>query len=157
MYFLEKTLTPQEWDLNTGFVARSYPNNTGQISSIRFRPSSSVPIYPVASPPKPVVAVYDDQRRGSLASNNSLESLFGDESPNGTLNDAMLDSVIDNDQPTTQETVSDPSSSGQQICRDIFLTSSFDGGISLWDRRRDGMVARLATGSKGAPPWCTSV
>jgi WD40 repeat protein len=145
--------------LNTGDIRRSYPNNTGQISSIRFRPNSSLPIYQVASPPKaPAPSIFDDRRRGSLASNNSLESLFGDESPNGTMNEALLDPVIDNDESTVnQESVYDTPSSEQQLCRDVFLASSYDGGISLWDRRRDGMVVRLAPGSKGTPPWCTSV
>jgi hypothetical protein len=74
------------------------------------------------------------------------------------MNEALMDSVIDNDQDTKpQETISEAPSPDQQICRDVFLTSSFDGGISLFDRRVDGIVARLAPGPKGTPPWCTSV
>ena len=149
----------QEWDLNTGFIQRSYANHTGQLSSICYRPSSTVLLYPAPSPPKPqITAVYDGRRRGSLGSNNSLESLFGDGSPNGTMNEGLMDPVIDNDQPTTtQETVTDEAVSEKETCRDVFLTSSIDGAISLWDRRQDRMVARLAAGSRGAPPWCMSV
>ena len=152
----------QEWDLNTGFIQRSYANHTGQISSIRFRPNSAtIPIYPAASPPKPVPmpSLYDNRRRGSLGSNNSLESLFGDESPtNGTMNEALLDPVIDNDDPETITTDEIPiPSSEKESCRDVFLTSSIDGAISLWDRRQERMVARLAGPSRGSPPWCMSV
>ncbi len=149
----------QEWDLNTGFIQRSYANHTGQISSIRFRPNSTVPLYPAASPPiAPVTSVYDDRRRGSLGSNNSLESLFGDEPPNGTISEGLLDPVIENDQPeTTQGPTTDDGPSEKQTCRDVFLTSSIDGAITLWDRRQDRMIVRLAAGSRGAPPWCMSV
>jgi hypothetical protein len=84
-----------------------------------------------------------------------LESLFGDESPNPAMNGGFHDSVIDNQ--ASQETVADEAPSQQEICRDVFLTSSFDGAVSLWDRRRDGMVARLAPGPRGTPPWCVSV
>ena len=76
------------------------------------------------------------------------------------MNDGLLDSVIDNVQTTTtttQETVPEDLPSEQQMCRDVFMTSSIDGGLTLWDRRRDKMVARLAPGPKGTPPWCMSV
>jgi hypothetical protein len=139
---------------------RSYANHTGQLTSIRFRPSSTVPIYPVVSPPKmPAPPTFDDRRRGSLGSDNSLESLFGDESPGG-LNEALMDEVIDNrdqNEASQESIVPDAPQTEQQVCRDVFLTSTSDGAITLWDRRRDGMVARLAPGGRGAPPWCMSV
>jgi hypothetical protein len=139
---------------------RSYANHTGQISSIRYRPSSTLPIYPVASPPKiHVPPTFDERRRGSLGSNNSLESLFGDESPGG-MNEGLMDEVIDNkdhNDASHEPIVPDEPQAEQQACKDVFLTSSFDGTITLWDRRREGMVARLAPGPRGTPPWCMSV
>ena len=145
--------------MNTGLISRSYANHTGQISSIRFRPSATVPLYPAPSPPKaPAPTVYDDRRRGSLGSNNSLESLFGDESPNGTMNGGLLDPVIDNQRSSpVPEPVENGPSSEQEPCKDVFLTSSIDGAISLWDRRQERMVARLAAAPRGTPPWCMSV
>ena len=152
-------LTIQEWDLNTGLISRSYANHTGQISSIRFRPNATVPLYPAPSPPKaPAPSIFDDRRRGSLGSNNSLESLFGDESPNGTMNGGLLDPVRDNQRSSpVQEPLPDGPSSEQEPCKDVFLTSSIDGTISLWDRRQERMVARLAAAPRGTPPWCMSV
>jgi len=62
------------------------------------------------------------------------------------------------DQPGTSEQMDIPEPrSERQICRDVFLTSSINGAITLWDRRQERMIARLATGSRGAPPWCMSV
>ena len=74
------------------------------------------------------------------------------------MNEGLLDPVIETDQPEpTQEPTIDDAISEKQICRDVFLTSSIDGAISLWDRRQNRMIARLAVGSRGAPPWCMSV
>lgn len=70
----------------------------------------------------------------------------------------MMDSIIGDDNEASQETIPlEPVDTERQMCRDVFLTSSFDGAISLCDRRRDGIVARLAPGPKGTPPWCMSV
>ena len=97
------------------------------------------------------------KRRGSSGSADELESLFGDESPNGALNGSFMEQVIDNDQPSqSQESVSE-NTEQKEMCRDVFLTSSIDGAISLWDRRQEGIIARLAAGPKGTPPWCMSV
>jgi len=114
-----------------------------------------VPIYPPKTPP--VIPTFEPpKRRGSTGSGDELESLFGDESPNGTLNGGLMDQVIDNDQaPESQETSDQPEQ--REMCRDVFMTSSIDGAISLWDRRQDGIIARLAPGPKGTPPWCMSV
>ena len=72
--------------------------------------------------------------------------------------DGMMDSIVGNDQSASQETVPlEPVESERDMCRDVFLTSSIDGTLSLWDRRIDGIVARLAPGPKGTPPWCMSV
>ena len=74
------------------------------------------------------------------------------------MNEGLLEPVIESNEPeTTREPTTDGASSEKQICRDVFLTSSIDGAISLWDRRQDRMIARLAVGSRGAPPWCMSV
>ena len=74
------------------------------------------------------------------------------------MNEALLEPVIETNQPeTTQEPTTDDATSEKQTCREVFLTSSIDGAISLWDRRQDRMIARLAVGSRGAPPWCMSV
>lgn len=70
----------------------------------------------------------------------------------------MMDSIVGNDgNETSQETVPQEPVESEQECRDVFLTSSIDGTLSLWDRRRDGIVARLAPGPRGTPPWCMSV
>ena len=150
--------------MNTGGMVRSYANHTGQISSILFRPSSELPIYPSyqpPSPPKVTTATYDNTRRGSLGSDASLDSLFGeDASPNGNINDGLHAPVIENDQPDASFSMSSDftlSGDQQQPCRDVFMSSSIDGTLSLWDRRMDRMVARLAPGPKGTPPWCMSV
>lgn len=152
----------QEWELNKGSIVRSYASHTGQLSSIRFRPSSTLPIYPVASPPKIAAPpTFNERRRGSLGSDNSLESLFGDESPGG-MNEVLMDEVIDNKDHNDAHALQEPvvpeePQAEQQACKDVFLTSSIDGTITLWDRRREGMVARLAPGPRGTPPWCMSV
>ena len=74
------------------------------------------------------------------------------------MNEGLLDPVIENGQPEiTQEPATADAPSEKQSCRDVFLTSSIDGAISLWDRRQDRMIARLGVGLRGAPPWCMSV
>jgi WD40 repeat protein len=141
-------------------VSRSFANHTSQLSSICLRPASTVPLFPALSPPKTEFApsFNYDRRRSSLGSNNDLESLFGDESPNGHLNNSLMDPVIETDQSiSSQEPMVEEQSPGKQMCTDVFLTSSIDGAISLWDRRQDRMVARLGAWSKGTPPWCMSV
>jgi hypothetical protein len=93
-----------------------------------------------------------------LGSNNSLESLFGDESPGGNVNEGLLDPVIEGDQSLTSiEMEPEQTSLEQQPCKNVFLTCSIDGAISLWDRRRDKVVAQLAPAPKNTPPWCMSV
>lgn len=70
----------------------------------------------------------------------------------------LLDPVIDNQRSSPiQEPLPDGPSSEQESCKDVFLTSSIDGAISLWDRRQERMVSRLAAAPRGTPPWCMSV
>jgi len=97
------------------------------------------------------------KRRGSSGSGDELESLFGDESPNGTLNGGLMDPVVESEQPSQPQETSSDQPEQREMCKDVFMTSSIDGALSLWDRRQEGMIARLAPGPKGTPPWCMSV
>jgi hypothetical protein len=69
-----------------------------------------------------------------------------------------MDPVIETEFSTSsQEIMAKEPSAEKQVCTDVFLTSSIDGTISLWDRRQDRMVARLGPRPLGTPPWCMSV
>ena len=66
----------QEWDLNTGSIRTSYGSNAGQISSIEFRPASSVPV-PEETGELP-------QPNGTFSSNNHMNGRDDVELANGT-------------------------------------------------------------------------
>ncbi|RDA90316.1 hypothetical protein CP533_0397 [Ophiocordyceps camponoti-saundersi (nom. inval.)] len=51
-----------DWDLNTGFIKRSFDGNAGQISSIELRPASGAPVPAEADEPMP---------SSTMASNNA--------------------------------------------------------------------------------------
>jgi transcriptional activator SPT8 len=143
--------------LNTGQTVRSYAGHTGQISSLSWRPAEiNVEISrtktPVVTPvPEPT------RRRSSVASDNSLESLFGDGGESVHTNGLLTEDVIDSAGAHEQEKIPPPQEEKKEVCKEVFLCSSIDGAITLWDRRQNHKIEKLGRSPRGTPPWCMSV
>ena len=52
----------------------------------------------------------------------------------------------DADNITTTETADQP------VADTVFMSSSFDGSLRIWDERRQGAIAKISP--KNVPPWC---
>lgn len=105
--------TIREWDLDTGKITNVFAGNTGQISTIQFRPLLALDIQ-----------FQDDS--------SDADSLFGDS----------------DDEGRARKTA--PSDT-------IFMSSSINGTVKIWDTRVSSHDAALTLGvPDGVPPWCMS-
>lgn len=120
------------WDLNTGKVINTFKDATGQISSVEYRPANGIDI-------EVQVPNEDDD----------LDSLFGDDDEDQSNNTKSKNSK------SQQQSKSATSSQQNGLDDNIFLSSSIDGSINIWDMRTNQQVLRLKT-TKGTPPWCVS-
>lgn len=122
------------WDLNTGEIVNTFKNATGQISSLEFRPAGGVDIE--------VQPTNED---------DDMDSLFGDEDdeqPNGKQQRS-------NKQQHRRLSTTNSSTTQQGLDDNVFLSSSIDGSVNIWDLRTNQQVLRFKT-TKGTPPWCVS-
>ncbi|KAM9909627.1 hypothetical protein OXX69_005258 [Metschnikowia pulcherrima] len=120
--------TIREWDLNTGKAKSLFKGNTGQISSIQYRPVGLADL------------TFDE-------SNSDVDSLFGsdEEDENG-----------DNGANVSRSSMKSETSNNKTVTEDkIFMSSSIDGAINIWDVRVSGSSPVLRLGvPEGTPPWC---
>lgn len=111
--------TIREWDLNTGKVLNLFRGNTGQISSIQYRPRGLV-----------TDLTFTD-------ASSDIDSLFGSDDDEAETSKASV-------RPKTKAVTDDK----------VFMSSSIDGAISIWDTRVSGHQAVLKVGvPDGLPPW----
>jgi transcriptional activator SPT8 len=159
-----------EWDLNTGSAVTKFSGASGQISSLEWQPVGgaliSDSLRQAASQKGGNGNQDEDQER-----RKSLGSLFGDEDEENDegdtsvgANDSKQDiqngnKSIEKDEGDDVNTDSSSSSSSPpptvQHSHSVFLTSSIDGTIDIWDRRQKSKSGTLKVPS-GVPPWCTS-
>ncbi|CCH40968.1 putative WD repeat-containing protein [Wickerhamomyces ciferrii] len=119
------------WDLNTGEIIQKFTEATGQISSIEYRPANGSHI-------ETQVPNEDDD----------MDSLFGsDEGDDGV--SKSNDNINKNDDTYQGNTGT------SNYDENIFMSSSIDGSINIWDLRTSRQVLRLKS-PKGTPPWCVS-
>lgn len=144
--------TIREWDLNTGKCINLFTGSSGQISNIQYRPEGLAD-FALSYEDSDVKIDEQDVRPES-----DIDSLFGDsdnENNEDRKNIESLDKsnsskLVTNDSKATNKTFSNDS---------IFMSSSIDGTINLWDVRvsntTSSPVLRLGV-SEGIPPWCMS-
>lgn len=122
--------TIREWDLNTGKTKHIFKGSTGQISSIQYRPIGLTDL------------TFDD-------ANSDVDSLFGsdqEEDENADTSDANISKSSIRTDSSKNKTVTDDQ---------IFMSSSIDGAINIWDARVSGSSPVLRLGvPDGTPPWC---
>ncbi|KAF5212562.1 Transcription factor spt8 [Clavispora lusitaniae] len=129
----------REWDLNTGKVVNLFKGSTGQISQIHYRPQG-------------VVDISFNPDTETAENQSDVDSLFGDS--DGEDNDKSND----NDENTSISNIKSNTSKNKLSTSDsIFMSSSIDGTINIWDARVSGTNAVLKLGvPEGVPPWCMS-
>ncbi|SGZ54932.1 CIC11C00000005779 [Sungouiella intermedia] len=121
--------TIREWDLNTGKVVNLFKGSTGQISSINYRPQGLTDI------------TFKNDGEGQNPSD--VDSLFGDsdEEDDANTSKSTVKADLARNKPSTSDS--------------IFMSSSIDGTINIWDARVSGKNAVLRLGvPENAPPWC---
>lgn len=119
--------TIREWDLNTGKVVNLFKGSTGQISSINYRPQGLTDI------------TFKNDGEGQNPSD--VDSLFGDSDDDDNTSKSTIKTDLAKNKPATSDT--------------IFMSSSIDGTINIWDARVSGKNAVLRLGvPENVPPWC---
>lgn len=121
--------TIREWDLNTGKVVNLFKGSTGQISSIQFRPQGLTDI------------TFKNDGEGQNPSD--VDSLFGDsdEEDDANVSKSSIKTDLAKNKPATSDS--------------IFMSSSIDGTINIWDVRVSGKNLVLKLGvPENVPPWC---
>lgn len=139
--------TIREWDLNTGKTTIEFLPSSGQISNIQYRPNGLEDVR---------FTIIDDSGDVSNESNKAnddddVDSLFGDSD--------QEEKQQEDDLPTRdQDAKSSPKEAQSKLHTNsnIFMSSSSDGTINIWDIRLNQPVIRLGV-SEGTPPWCMSL
>ncbi|RCK64776.1 Transcription factor SPT8 [Candida viswanathii] len=146
--------TIREWDLNTGKTVIEYAGSSGQISNILFRPNGLSDItFTVQEPEQP-----PPQSQGNKDNNDDIDSLFGSDDEDQDMDDKTTeDDRKAKESASTATTHTKPgASSTTHRNSNIFMSSSIDGTINIWDVRTANPVIRLGV-SEGTPPWCMSL
>lgn len=126
--------TVRRWDLNTGKTTAVFNGASGQISSLEYRPQG-----------------LGDLELGD-GDNSDVDSLFGDSENEDeeNKNQEYKDEKPKPKKPATSKVVRNDS---------VFMTSSIDGTVNIWDVRVSEMsqepVIKYGV-PEGVPPWCMS-
>ena len=127
--------TIRSWDLNTGKTTATYTGASNQITSLEFRPHG----------------LADLELADGDANSSDVDSLFGD-SDNENENDN------DNENGNSEQKPRKPVS---KVVRNdsVFMTSSIDGTVNIWDVRvgesnQDPVIKYVVP--EHVPPWCMS-
>lgn len=127
--------TIRSWDLNTGKTTAIYTGASNQITSLEFRPHG----------------LADLELADGDANSSDVDSLFGD-SDNEHENDN------DNENGNSEQKQKGPVS---KVVRNnsVFMTSSIDGTVNIWDVRvgeshQDPVIKYVVPDN--TPPWCMS-
>ncbi|BFZ61678.1 Transcription factor spt8 [Saitoella coloradoensis] len=148
-----------DWDLNTGNLLRTFEGCTGQVSTIAFRPEGGVPIPVGNSPPTKTPLTRTDSGKKSDGP-GSPDSLFDDvdddDDAEGEAED--VDALEKELEAQLQDfdaspKADEPDSPTTPVSQSTFLASSYDGNITLHDRRSPTPITKLGL-ARGVPPWC---
>lgn len=142
----------REWDLNTGKCINLFTGSSGQISNIQYRPEGLAD-FSLSYEDSDIKIVDQD-----IKPESDIDSLFGD---SDNENNEERKNVESQDKPNSSKiTTNDSKATNKTFSNDsIFMSSSIDGTINLWDVRvsntTSSPVLRLGV-SDGIPPWCMS-
>lgn len=139
--------TIRQWDLNTGKCTNLFLGSSGQISTIQYRPSGLVDLS---------ISV---QEGDNQEDNSDMDSLFGESDENDNENEAEKDRAAQEKQDKTSTSKQERSSKTTKTYSNdsVFMSSSIDGTINIWDARASNYNPVLRLGvTDGVPPWCMS-
>ena len=151
--------TIREWDLNTGKTTMEFAPSSGQISNIEFRPNGLEDIsFQVEMEEEQTLT---KNLNGNNKGKKEKKDDDGDDDVDSLFGDSDGDENIDNntDKEDNENTFKQPRAPVQSKPHrnsDIFMSSSIDGTINIWDVRVSTPVIRLGV-SEGIPPWCVSL
>lgn len=155
------------WDLNNGQNMNAFNKSTGQITSLQYRP---------------IIGTDFNWQSIDDTEDDDIDSLFGDEDDDDDHKDKEKDKNKDKDKDDAdkqkgisrdndespsgnrdivklqRESLQTGTYEGLKSSDDIFLSSSIDGNINIWDSRmaaNSNMVVKIPV-SKNTPPWCLS-
>lgn len=125
----------KQWDLRTGNCITSFAVGTGQLSTIQYRPQGLTDL-----------SIPYEESADNAEPDEDVDSLFGDS-----------DEDESNRKPDEKQEKKSPSQVVSKAYENesIFMSSSIDGTISIWDVRAQDPVIRFGI-SEGIPPWCMS-
>lgn len=144
--------TIREWDLNTGKCINLFTGSSGQISNIQYRPEGLADF--TLSYEDADIKVEDQDMKPE----SDIDSLFGDSDNENNEDRKTIESQDKSN--SSKVMTSDSKVTNKTFCNDsVFMSSSSDGTINLWDVRVSNTtstpVLRLGV-SEGIPPWCMS-
>lgn len=156
--------TVVEWDLNVGKEANCYDNLTGQVSSLEWQPEGgnyvhqSSPLnndrtFNSVNGKDSEKKVKEEQDEDDDDDNKSMESLFGDDDDDSGSSPKQAEQEQDRE-PENEPEASDTNAPVHSYS--VFMTSTIDGTISIWDRRMKTRAASAAAVKNVTPPWCES-
>ncbi|KAI5958505.1 SPT8 [Candida pseudojiufengensis] len=134
--------TIKEWDLNTGKITNEFQPCSGQISQIQFRPDGL----------SDVTFQFENEIDGPETDAND-EELFGNDDDDSLSKED--DQRKNKESQSNGASLINPSTSKNHLNSNIFMSSSIDGTINIWDIRLSQPVIKLGI-SEGIPPWCMS-
>lgn len=155
--------TVVEWDLNVGKEANCYDNLSGQVSSLEWQPEGGNYVHQTL-PPKNDSASQSANGKNSETNikedpddddddddKKSMESLFGDDDDDSGSSPKQTEPDQEPEPEPESTEVKPPVHSYS-----VFMTSTIDGTISIWDRRMKTRAASAAAVKNVTPPWCES-
>ena len=151
--------TIRQWDLNTGKTIIEYAGSSGQISNIQFRPDGLGDIVftcenqsSPSPPPPPQKEETNSINKENDNDNDDIDSLFGgddDDDDEDIDMDKSENKPLEESLRKAEESIDTPhnnnpgSSSTTHLNSNIFMSSSIDGTINIWDIRTANPVIRI--------------
>lgn len=132
------------WDLNTGKTNTIYKGSSGQITNVKFRPDGLTDL--------DISLPGDDDNEEVNGDEDDIDSLFGDSDKDEDNNNKEAKDR-DNDPKRVKDT--SKTTSKTLTNENIFMTSSIDGTVNIWDVRQEDPVIKFGI-PEGVPPWCMS-
>ncbi|KAG2734195.1 hypothetical protein G9P44_002201 [Scheffersomyces stipitis] len=147
--------TIREWDLNSGKCTAKFTGSSGQISNVQYRPLGLTDLSLDIVEEETNDNNNENGNKVKAEEEDDVDSLFGDsdEEP-GKEGERKQEESKDssNSKPTFNTTKSTNKTYKND---DIFMSSSIDGTVNIWDARVSAPVLRLGV-SEGVPPYCMS-
>lgn len=139
-----------EWDLNYAKPITDFGSAGGQISNLEFRPHSAVEFN---------TSDYL-QDKGDPVKDDDYDSLFGsDDEEDGVKREPKREGTVESTDgsvkltPTNKPPAQDSIYSRTTVDNNIFMSSTINGMVHVWDNRVSKSVIEFKVPSK-TPPWC---